>query len=57
MEMNEGTEFMIGIENQTSWIERNSIDVYGILTLVGFALYVIVKKIRLVCKKTKKKKD
>ena len=55
--MNEGTEFMIGIENQTSWIERYSVDVYGMLTLVGFVLYIIVKKTRLVCKKKTTKKE
>ena len=56
IEMNEGTEFMVGIESQLSWIERYSVDVYGILTLVGFVVYAIVRKIHLVCKKTKKKK-
>jgi len=56
MEMNEGTEFMVGIETQTSWIERNSVYVYGILILIVCVLYVVVKKIRSVCKKTKKKK-
>lgn len=57
MEMNEGTEFMVGIENHISWIERNSVDVYCILTLVVCVLFVVVKNIRSVCKKTKKKKD
>ncbi len=47
IEMETGTDvFMVGIENHLSWIERNSLDCYLILSLVAFVLYKAASKLR-----------
>ena len=45
IEMETGTDvFMVGIENNLSWIERNSLDCYLILSLMAFVLYKMASK-------------
>ena len=47
IEMETGTKaFMVGIENHHSWVERNSLDCYLILSLVGFVLYKVASRLR-----------
>jgi len=45
IEMETGTQFMVGTEESLSWVEKNSIDVYAVLMLLALVGYFTVSKL------------
>jgi UDP:flavonoid glycosyltransferase YjiC (YdhE family) len=59
MEMMEptGSQFMIGVEEQLSWVELNSLDVYAVLLLLAAIGSFVGSKVLGRCRRRKSKKD
>jgi hypothetical protein len=52
-----GSQFMIGVEEQLSWVEQNSLDVYAVLLLLAAIGSFVASKVLGRCRRRKSKRD
>jgi glucuronosyltransferase len=57
IEMETGSHFMIGVEEQLSWVEKNSLDVYAVLMLLAVIGSFVMSKVLGCRRRHKSKKD